>query len=156
MSDDSTKHRVLSDLQFREMTLEGGATRQINTRQGVIAKQDVGYAVGGKKTPAGEQFPPDPVNPATALTEAHVREHLSKLQETFGEDPTAHQGSWLEDDGSAVLDAVDVYPEHRKARWESLMRGEQGYFDVNKGETILIKVAGKRSSDQHPIRDWTP
>lgn len=145
------RHRVLSDAQFREQTVQGGATRHASTLHEVTS----GFGVGGMVTAAGSSFPEKPVHPVASLTEDQVREHLEMVREAFPDNQRAHQGSWVEDD-TAYLDASDVFPLERQAHTETIRRGERAYYDFAKGESKYIKVAGKRSADQHPIRDWTP
>jgi hypothetical protein len=118
---------VLSDAQFHEQAMSGGATRHFRTLRSVV---DEGYAVGG----AGVR---EKKIRADKFTQKDVGEHLSYLHKTFGNDPTIHQGAWREND-DVVLDASNVFKNKAKARMTGIMRGERAIYDIKGGKDINL------------------
>lgn len=118
---------VLSDSQFHQQALSGGATRHFRTLRSVV---DEGYAVGG----AGVK---EKKIRADKFTQKDVGDHLAYLHTALGDDPTIHQGAWREGP-DVVLDASNVLKSRPQARLKGLLRGERAIYDIKGGKDINL------------------
>jgi hypothetical protein len=133
----------LSDEQFRDQVLAGGASRHAYTMKEVRVGTDDGYMVGGKPTAKGTPFPARRI-PADSFSPADVANHLAEIHTAFPNDPTVHQGGWREGD-EAVLDAADRVSSRSQAlslgyaRPNDRSDHQDAIFDVKHGVDINLK-----------------
>lgn len=117
----------LSDEEFHEQALAGGASRHYTTGN----VPDRGYMVGGARNHEDQPFP-EFTHPVDSFDVNEVRHHARAIREHFGEDKDVHQGAWREGD-NVVLDASERLDTFHTAITAAKMRGERAVYDVRRG-----------------------
>lgn len=124
---------TLSDAEFHQQALQGGASRDAATGN----VPDRGYMVGGARDLADQPFP-EIKHPVDQFTLDHVRHHARAIRDQFGPDASVHQGAWVEGE-DVVLDASEQVPTYSSAVTAAKMRGERAVYDVRRGKDIYTK-----------------
>lgn len=125
----------LSDAEFHQQALAGGASRSVvdNT------VPDRGFMVGGARDLADMPFA-EQKHPVDSFEVHHVRQHARAIRDSFGPNASVHQGAWVEDD-NVVLDASENMPTYTDAITAAKMRGERAVYDVRRNQERYTKDA---------------
>lgn len=128
-----TKH--LTDEEFHEQALAGGASRSASTGH----VPDRGYMVGGARD-LGDQPYPEVKHPVDQFSLEHVRHHAREIRDKFGDNPRVYQGAWREDE-HVVMDASENESLYHTAITKAKMRGERAIYDVRRNRDRYVKGA---------------
>lgn len=131
----SSEKETLSDEEFHEQALAGGASRHAVTNE-VPTR---GYMVGGARDLSDMPYP-EIAHPVDQFTIDHVRHHAREIRDRFGVETSVHQGAWVEDD-KVVLDASENHGVFHTAITAAKMRGERAVYDVRRGKDRYTKDA---------------
>jgi hypothetical protein len=124
---------ALSDAEFHQQALAGGASRHVDTGK----VPDRGYMVGGMRDLENQPYP-EVKHEVDSFTLDHVRHHAREIRDTFGTGTEAHQGAWLEGE-HVVMDASDRIENFSSAITQAKARGERAIYDVRRGRDIHVK-----------------
>jgi hypothetical protein len=124
-----TAKNTLSDEEFHQAALAGGASRHPETNE----VPDRGYMVGGARDLSDMPFP-EIKRPVDQFSLDDVRHHAREIRDRFGPAPV-YQGAWKEGD-SVVLDAAEKFTEKRRAVRTARKRGERAIYDVKGSKDI--------------------
>lgn len=129
---------ILTDEQFHQQALAGGASRNVTDN----SVPDRGFMVGGARDLEGQPFP-EIKRPVDQFDVDDVRHHARAIRDRFGVDSGVHQGAWVED-GNVVLDASQQIANYISAVTAAKMRGERAIYDVRRGRDHYVKDAEDR------------
>ena len=123
----------MSDEEFHESALAGGASRHVSSG----LPPDRGYMVGSARDLHDQPFP-EIRRPVDQFSLDDVRHHAREIRDRFGPDRQVYQGAWRED-GHVVLDASENIPTYSSAVTAAKMRGERAVYDVRRGRDVHTK-----------------
>ena len=131
---------VISDEEFHQQALAGGASRHVVTGENPPAR---GYMVGGAANPDSIPYP-EIKRPVDSADLELVRHHARALRDHFGDQANVYQGAWVEN-GHMVLDASEHHADRVEATTTAKQRGERAVYDIARDRDIDIKEHGKRA-----------
>lgn len=121
----------LSDEEFHQQALAGGASRHVSTRE---APPSRGYMVGGARNV--EDLPyPEVKRPVEQADLDLIRNHARALRDHYGDDANVYQGAWREGD-QVVLDASEHIDNRVNATTAAKTRGERAVYDLGRERDI--------------------
>lgn len=84
-------------------------------------------------------------NSLDEITPATLNDYLDKRLDVFEKYPDAHFGAWYDNEtGKVYLDISVHVPDETKAHALAREHGQEGYFNVSKKETVIVKSDDER------------
>ena len=80
----------------------------------------------------------------TEFTRKHIDDYLIKHKDVLA-DPSNYLGGWHDvEAGKVYLDITCVAKDNKEAEALCIKYNQEGYFDLKKGETVIVKKPGER------------
>lgn len=79
------------------------------------------------------------------VTEEQIAQYIADRESLFRADPQAHVGGWLDvETGKVYLDVSIIEPDRETAIRRAQEYGQEGIYDLEKGETVIVKRPEER------------
>jgi hypothetical protein len=78
-----------------------------------------------------------------------VRSFIQKTADIIHSNPKAHLGGWFDKDaGKIYLDVSVIVNDAEEARQLCMQHNQEGFYDLEKGETIIVKSDEERRKEK--------